>query len=458
MNQLLGSLLRLEPERLRRIFGIGLPIIGAMLSQSLINLIDAAMVGRLGDAALAAVGIGGYASFVMVSMVMGLSAATQALIARRQGAGDTDKIHQPLMAGLFFACAISIPLTLIFIGVAPWLMPALTDNPDVAAIAVPYFQWRTAALIAVSMNFVYRGYWSGIGETRQYLMILLAMHAINVSLSYVLVFGLPAIGVFGFEGWQGLGAVGSGIGTAMALVCGTAMYAWITFQQHGHKLGRIEWPTRATLLQLNKLAWPNSLQQTLFALGISVFFWIIGQIGTTEQAIGHILISLQLVLILPAVGMGIAATSLVSHALGAGNKHDAHRWGWEVVRVASLVIALIGVPLWLFPEWILQIFTNEPELIAAGILPLQVTGIFIAFEVTAMVLTQALLGAGASHKVMKINLAMQWCVFLPLAWVVGPMLGYGLLGVWILQGLQRSALSVIYSVIWQRRQWAHLKV
>ncbi|WP_245582646.1 MATE family efflux transporter [Oceanobacter kriegii] len=454
----MANALRLEPERLRRIFGIGLPIIGAMLSQSLINLIDAAMVGRLGDAALAAVGIGGYASFVMVSIMMGLSAATQALVARRLGAGETSKLHEPLMAGLFFACAVAIPLTLVFIALAPWLMPALTDNADVAAIATPYFQWRTAALVAVSMNFVYRGYWSGIGETRQYLMILLGMHAINVSLSYVLVFGLPAVDVLGFAGWQGLGAVGSGIGTAMALVCGTAMYAWVTFRQKREKLGSVTLPTKATLLQLGKLAWPNSLQQTLFALGISVFFWIVGQIGTTEQAIGHILISLQLVLILPAVGMGIAATSLVSHALGAGDKHDAHRWGWEVVRVASLVIALIGVPLWLFPEMILHVFTNEPELIEAGILPLQVTGIFIAFEVTAMVLTQALLGAGASRKVMKINLAMQWCVFLPLAWLVGPVLGFGLLGVWILQGMQRTGLSVIYSVIWQRRQWAHLKV
>ncbi|WP_221798549.1 MATE family efflux transporter [Oceanobacter mangrovi] len=446
----LGTLLRLEPQRVQRIFGIGLPIIGAMLSQSLINLIDAAMVGRLGDAALAAVGIGGYASFVMVSMVMGLSAAVQALVARRQGAGNTERLHEPLMAGLFLACAIAAPLTLLFIFLAPWLMPALTDNPDVAAIATPYFQWRTAALMAVSMNFVYRGYWSGIGETRHYLIILLAMHFINVSLSYALVFGLGD--------WAGLGAVGSGIGTAMALVCGTAMYAWMTFRKQRHKLGNVELPTKRTLRQLGSLAWPNSVQQTLFALGISVFFWIIGQIGTVEQAIGHILISLQLVLILPAVGMGIAATSLVSHSLGAGNHQDAHRWGWEVVRVASLVIALIGVPLWLFPELILRIFTDEPALIAAGIHPLQVTGVFIAFEVTAMVLTQALLGAGASSKVMKINLMMQWCVFLPLAWLVGPVMGFGLLGVWILQGVQRTGLSLIYSIIWQRRQWTQIQV
>ncbi|WP_369857964.1 MATE family efflux transporter [Candidatus Thalassolituus haligoni] len=446
----LGRLLQVEPQRLSRIFGIGLPIIGAMLSQSLINLIDAAMVGRLGDAALAAVGVGGYASFMMVSIVMGLSAAVQALIARRIGAGATDKLHEPLMAGLLSAVLLAAPLSLLFIFLAPTLMPALTTNSDVAAIATPYFQWRTAALIAVAMNFVYRGYWSGISETRRYLQVLLIMHAVNISLSYVLVFGVG--------NWQGMGAVGSGIGTAMALVFGSAMYSWLTFTNQRQRLGQIKFPTRQTLLQLIRLAWPNSAQQALFALGISILFWIIGQIGTQEQAIGHILISLQLVLILPAVGMGIAATSLVSHALGAGNHKDAHRWGWEVVRVASFTLALLGLPLWVFPEWILRIFTNETGLVQAGIVPLQITGIFIAFEVTAMVLTQALLGAGASRQVMKINLTMQWCVFLPLAYLVGPVFGFGLIGVWALQGLQRAGLSLIYSMIWQRRQWTHLSV
>lgn len=450
LSAILGRLLWIEPQRLQRILAIGVPIIGGMLSQSLINLVDAAMVGRLGDAALAAVGIGGYASFVMVSMVMGLSSGVQALVARSHGANQHQKLHEPLMAGLLSALTYGIPLAALAIVLAPHFIPLLTNNPEVAAIAVPYFQWRSAALIAVAMNFVFRGFWSGIGETRKYLQTLLFMHSINVAASFVLVFGMGS--------WNGLGAVGSGIGTALALAFGTAMYSWITFTRQRDRLGEIRWPTRETLLRLNRLAWPNSAQQTLFAMGISVMFWIIGHVGTSEQAIAHILISLQLMLILPAVGMGIAATSLVSHALGANNSQDAYRWGWEVVRVATFCLMILGIPLWLIPVPVLHLFTHEPALIALGTDPLRLTGLIIALEVTAMVLTQALLGAGASRMVMRINLAMQWGILLPLAWVIGPAMGFGLFGIWVLQGLQRIGLSIIYSIIWRQRHWSHLAI
>lgn len=449
MNWLLpfSRLLRIEPQRLLRILSIGVPIIGGMLSQSLINLVDAAMVGRLGETALAGVGVGGYATFITVSMVMGLSAGVQALVARRHGAGDSD-LRAPLYAGLLLALLVGIPLSLLFILIAPYLIPLFNSDQQVLDIAVPYFEWRTAATVAVAMNFVFRGYWSGIGQARMYLYSLLVMHLVNVLVSYVLIFGLGD--------WEGYGAVGSGMGTGIALFFGAGLYCWLTFRHRDD--GRRRRLSQETAWQVLRLALPNSIQQTLFALGISVLFWIIGQVGTQEQAIGHILISLALLLILPAVGLGIASTSLVGHALGRGNHDDAYRWGWEVVRVAMLMMALLGLPLWLLPEWVLRLFTPDQHLIELGSWPLRITGLNIVFEVTAMVLTQALLGAGASKQVMRISLTMQWGVLLPLAFLVGPVAGFGLLGIWLLQGLQRITLSLVYALIWRARRWAHISV
>ncbi|WP_430462432.1 MATE family efflux transporter [Thalassolituus sp. LLYu03] len=443
-----AHLLRIEPGRLSRILTISVPIIGGMLSQSVINLVDAAMVGRLGDDALAGVGIGAYATFITVSVVMGLSAGVQAMVARRYGAQQFDTLQEPLLAGLRLAIYIGLPLSLFFWFAAPWIIPLFNKDQAVIDIAVPYFEWRTLATIAVGMNFVFRGFWNGIGEGKTYLQTLLIMHLVNIVVSYVLIYGMGS--------WAGFGAVGSGIGTTIAMIFGCLLYYWQTFHRFRDRFAEVSQVSRDTMNKIVRLTLPNSTQQTLFALGNSVLFWIIGQVGTQEQAIGHILINLALLMILPAVGLGMAATSLVGHALGRGDTDDAYRSGWEVVRVAMLLMALFGLPLWLFPESILRLFTPHEHLIALGSTPLRITGFSIVFEVTAMVLTQALLGAGASRQVMRINLLMQWSVLLPLAFVMGPVAGFGLLGIWLLQALQRITLSLIYGVIWKRRHWSRI--
>lgn len=447
---LTGRLLRIEPGRLQHILTISIPIIGGMLSQSVINLVDAAMVGRLGDNALAGVGIGAYATFITVSVVMGLSAGVQALVARRYGAGQRQNLTEPLIAGLQLAAMVGLPLTLLCYLAAPWFIPLFNPDPQVTAIAIPYFEWRTLATIAVGMNFVFRGFWNGLGEGKTYLYTLLVMHLVNIAVSWVLIFGVGS--------WEGFGAVGSGMGTSIAMFFGCFLYYWQTFRRHRTRFPATTGVSRATMTSILRLTVPNSTQQTLFALGNGVLFWIIGQVGTQEQAIGHILISLALLMILPAVGLGMAATSLVGHALGREERQDAYRWGWEVVRVAVLIMALFGLPLWLFPEYVLRLFTPHEHLIALGSTPLRITGINIVFEVTAMVLTQALLGAGASQQVMRINLLMQWCVLLPLAFLVGPIAGFGLLGIWLLQGLQRITLSLIYGAIWKGRHWSRISL
>lgn len=440
-------MLNIESARLSRILSISIPIILGMLSQSLLNLVDAAMVGNLGSKSLAGVGIGSYASFLTVSLVMGLSAAVQTLVARRMGAKQSEIAGKPLMAGLILGTLISLPITLFFYLFSSNLMSLFSSDQDVLAIAQPYFEWRTFAIIGIAFNFCFRGYWAGIGETRSYLKVLLWMHIANVFFSYILIFGIPALSIPAY------GAEGSGMGTCIAIFIGTVAYLKLSLKKAGHHGFSLHIPSKAMMTSLTRLAIPNSLQQGFFALGVSVLFMIIGLIGSDEQAIGHILISIALLLILPSVGLGIAATSLVSHSLGGKDPESAYRWGWEVVRLAMCLMLILGLPISIFAESILRIFTADEHLITLGTLPLQITGLSIIFEVTAMVLTQALLGAGASRKVLAINFVMQWCFLLPLAYLIGPHLGYGLLGIWFVQSAQRISSSALYASLWHRRNW-----
>lgn len=429
---------------------LGLPIMGGMLSQSLLNLVDAAMVGSLGQAALAGVGLGGYVNFMAIALVMGLGVGVQATVARRRGQGLVDQSAEPLNNGLLIAALIALPLSLLCWFNAEAILALLSDDPEVTAIGADYFRWRALAIIAVGCNFAFRGYWNGIRQTGRYLQILVVMHIFNVVISYGLIFGR--------FGLPEMGAEGSGLGTTLAMFLGTALYFTLTWRR-GRRQGFLRrLPPLAELRLMLRLSLPNSLQQLFFATGVTVLFWIIGQIGTAELAVAHILINLALLLILPGVGMGMAATTLVSHSLGAGQPQDAYRWGWDVVKVAALMLFLLGLPFWLMPQLVLQIFTQDPELLALGQWPLRITGLGMTLDATALVLTQALLGAGASRMVMGVNLGSQWLIFLPCAYLIGPVLGGGLLAVWLLQSLYRVMASVIFAILWRRKHWADIRL
>lgn len=437
-------------ERFKNITLLGLPIVGGMLSQSVLNLVDAAMVGSLGEAALAGVGLGGYANFVIIALVMGLGVGVQATVARRRGEGRNEQLAAPLNHGLFIAALLSLPLMLLCWFNAERIIGLLSDDGDVIAIGSDYFQWRTLAVIAVGWNFAYRGYWNGIRQTGRYLQILVAMHVFNVVISYGL--------IFGHFGLPEMGAAGSGLGTSIAMFLGTGMYfllTWHTGRRHGFMRSL---PSLTDIRFMLRLSVPNSLQQFFFATGVTALFWIIGQIGTAELAIAHVLVNLALLLILPGVGLGMAATTLVSHSLGEQQPQEAYRWGWDVVRVAVVTLFIMGLPFWLVPELILQAFTRDPELLTLGTWPLRITGLGMTLDAIALVLTQALLGAGASRTVMSVNLGSQWLIFLPCAYLAGPILGGGLLAVWLLQSLYRVMTSVIFAIMWERKHWADIQI
>ena len=436
--------------RTREILHLSLPIIGGMMSQNVLNLVDTWLVGGLGAAALAACGLANFMNFMAVAAITGLSTAVQALAARRVGEGKSGEAAVPLNGGLLLSVAVGLPLSALLIWLTPSFFPAMVDDPAVAEAGVPYLQWRLVAVALVGMNFSFRGYWSAVKLTRLYLYTLLWMHALNILFSWTL--------IYGHFGFPALGTSGAGIGTSLAIAVGTATYFWHASRHaksHGFLHGL---PSREQVRSLLRLGMPTCIQQLLFSGGFTMLFWIVGQIGTGELAIANVLVNITLLAVLPGIGFGLAATTLVSQALGRKDPDDAHRWGWDVYWVAARLFIVLAVPMLLLPQPILAFFLRDPLLVEIGTLPLRLVGLGILVDGLGLVLMHALLGAGATGLVMKVSVGFQWLLFLPLAYVLGPMLGLGLTAVWLCMTLYRALQSAVFVVAWQRRDWVHIKL
>lgn len=437
-------------QRSSQLFTLALPIIAALISQSIINLVDTAMVGRLGADALAGTGLGGYANFVGIALVIGLGGGVQAVVSRRYGEKRFDKLSTSLNAGLLISLVIGIPLTLIYYFLAPLFMPLLSGDSAVDPIATEYFQARIIALVAVAGNFCFRGFWNGINQSKIYMRTLIAMHVINVIASYSLIFGA--------FGMPEIGAKGAGIGTTIAMFSGLLMY----FVQ---AMNRVEcpdmlrkMPLMSTIKDVARIALPNSVQQLFFSLGLLALFAILATIGTAEVAAAHIIINLILFLILPGLGMGISAASLAGQALGASDPELAHRWGWDSTFITAAFLFILSMPMWLAPSFIVSIFTKDASVIAIARLPLIITGFTIFYDALALVFSNTLVGVGNSKAVMFTTLFSQWLLFLPCAIIGTTYLGFGLLGVWLLYLSQRFISSSLMAYIWYRRRWVDIKL
>jgi putative MATE family efflux protein len=439
-----------DRERRKLVWGIALPIMGGMMSQNILNLVDIGMVGRLGDAALAATGIGSFTNYLAISFIIGLSAGVQALAARRLGEERHSETAIPLNGGLLLALLMGIPLCLVLIAATPWAFNFLTDDPAVRELGTPYLQVRIASMVAVGMNFSFRGYWSAIHMTGVYLRTLLIMHAINIFLNWVLIFGnlgAPELGVFG-----------AGLATTISLYIGTALYFFFAFRHAVDKGFLHGMPSRSTLWQQFRLSLPSSMQQLFFSAGLVTLVWIIGQIGTAEVAAVNVLMTFHITAILPAFGVALAATTLVGNALGRDDVEDAERWGWNCAAMTfiyGIALSLLLIPL---AEPLLGIFLTNPETRRLAHLPMILWASVIAFDTAGMVLMNALIGAGDTRRSMWISVIWQWAFFLPLTFVVGPVLGLGLIGVWILNGVYRAAQAVNCATQWAGRKWTHVKI
>jgi Na+-driven multidrug efflux pump len=114
--------------------------------------------------------------------------------------------------------------------------------------------------------------------------------------------------------------------------------------------------------------------------------------------------------------------------------------------------------MWLAPDLVSSIFIHEESTRELARWPMRIMGLTLPIEAVGFAFMHGLLGAGDARRVMIIGVGSQWLLFLPVAFLVGPLLGYGLLGVWLWQGITRSVQAALFFSRWRSRKWQQIEV
>jgi MATE family multidrug resistance protein len=413
-----------DRELIRDILRLSYPVIIGMISHTILNLVDTAMVGRLGDVALGSVGLGSFFILVTVLVFGSVSVGLQAITARRLGENKTEEFEQIVLSGSFLALVIGMVVSVAGYFLSPWIFSLLSDSPEVVREGTPYLAIRSLSLFSMVMTFALRGFVYGLARPRIDMIVSILVNLLNIVLNYFLIFGhwiFPRLEVRG-----------AAIASAVSTIIGLAVYiVFVYFRVHRHLPTRESGSmlSRDLISQIIRISAPRALQ-SISIFGFLVFLSLVGEIGIGELAISSIIHKVFNLSFMIGMSVGTASATLVGRSLGANDPDLAVRYGWYSVGLGVLSMGIIGMLFVFFPREIMGIFTQSPETIEKGVLPFRLLGIFQFIDGTGIVLSRILQGVGSTFYVMISEMFCIFVVLIPSTYLAVHILKGGIVLAW----------------------------
>lgn len=403
----------------KTLLGLALPLIAASLSDVLLNVTDTVFVGQLGAGGLASVAAGSAIYLLAAEVVSAAAIGYQIVAARRFGAGDIAGV------GRAFSAAITLTMAIAIFGAAVlWLgrpiVGLVTADPLVAAEASLWLRLRSPGLIFLAASVVLAMTFQSARRPRWVMLTALLTNALDVALTFVLVFGVGPV--------PALGVAGSAIASSIAGMCGCSLLGWAVWTTRlvriDHGAGR-----RAEFAGILRLSGPEIASSAIDYAGNMTYLAIVATLGVTALAGGQVGLIVLLVLFRLASTIGVATQILIGQSLGQGKFDEArqHLFGGRLLTIGlmtglGLTLAALATP-------IARLFTPALEVVAAAADAIAVIGLSLPFLAWATSSVGALRALGLTTLVSWTNIACAWGVQLPIAWILGIEWGFGLTGV-----------------------------
>ncbi len=445
--------LQLHPEYSRTVVRLAYPVSLGMLSITLLGVVDTAMLGRLGPAPLAAAGISAVGYFTLIFSLGGIGVGVQTITSRRYGEGNDPACGETLTSGVMLAIVFGLPFLVANAWFAQFFAPLLSSDSQVKWLGEIYLRYRLLGAIFFLLNMVYRGFYNGLGDTKKQLVSAIIVTVVNIALDYLLIFGNLGFPRMGIKGAAIASTIATGIGTVYFLIASLSSDYRDRFTPYRHVWGAV----RRTLPIL-RLSVPVMAQQFIANGSFFAFFSIVARIGTLELAASNVIRSVLGLSIMPAIGLGTAAATMVGQNLGAARAREAELFTWEAVKLASYLMGGIGLLFMVFPREIFAIYTNDPAVIELGRIPLLILGATQALDGAAIVLSQGLQGAGNTRYVMVIELLVCGFIYLPIAYFFGLQLHGGIIGAWSGEFIYWFAFALFMAWRFREGSWKRIRV
>ncbi len=429
------------------------PVVLAQISQTLMGLVDTMMVGRLGQESLAAVAVSTLFFSAVAMSIKSVDVAVQTFTARRIGQQRDSEVGPVVATAVAIGLILGSVFMLIGLAWPDFLMTLVTSDAHVRELGARYLVFRYLGILPLILFFQIKGMFDGIGWTRIGMLVGVGMNFLNILLNWLLIFGHWGLAPMGVGG----AALASSLSTAFAALVILGLALRPAVRQRFQLFHRSNF--RKDLIRpFWKIAWPPAVQTLGIVIGFLIFYFILGRISVLAVAAGSVVLRIGAVSFMPGVGMGAAVQTLVGQSLGRRDPDGARRVAWSGVALAICIMGAFGVLFIMLPVPIMGLFSDQKELIAAGVPILRLMGLVQVIDAVGLTLSGALRGAGATRPVMLVDIINGFVLMPPLAWFFGIRMNGGLVGAWIGLLVWFTLYALILTVLFTRSRWQELEL
>ena len=446
------------PFGYKEILKLALPLIITTGSWSITQFIDRVFLTWYSPEAIAAAMPSGMLNFTMVCVFIGTINYVTVFVAQYFGSKNYKMIGAVMWQGLYLALFGALIL-LPFIPAAGAIFNFIGHEPEVRELQIVYFQIMTVGAFTVLCSCSLSSFFSGIGKPYIVMWTNVGMLVFNVIANYILIFGR-----FGFPE---MGIKGAAISSVISSVLNFVIYFAIIFKKdYRLKYNSLSaWRFNPKLIyRLLKFGLPNGFQFLLDMIGMTIFIFLVGRMGTSSLAATNIAFNIGNFSFMPMIGLGIAVSILVGRSIGAKNIKNAEFCtysGFQMTGLYMLTIALLFVfvpKIFIMPFAANVDMADYQDMFTQAAILLRFVAFYCLFDTMNIIFASAIKGAGDTRfVVLVLGLATVLFMIIP-SYFAFFVFKLSLLGVWVIPTLYVVVLGIIFWLRFRNGAWKRMSV
>ena len=430
-------------QQLKLCLMLSYPAIIAQLSSVLMQYIDTSMVGHLGAAAGASIGLVTTCMWLLMGFCGACGSGFSVQVAHLIGANDFKTAREVLRQGLVSALLFSGAIALIGMAIAIPLPYWLGGTDEIASDATKYFFIVAACLPFMQIDWMCASMLQVSGNMKVPSYLNIGMCVLDVCFNYLFIYVLD------------LGVVGAAMGTGLAeIITAATMLYFLTVRSPELNLLQDKGPFKPSSRVLEKaldIGGPMALQNILIRGGYIAATIIVAPLGTIAIAANSFAITAESFCYMPGYGIADAATTLVGQSVGAGRKDLATRFAWITTLTAMVIMGFLAILMYAFAPQLMGMLTPEAEVISLGARVLRIEAFAELGYAASIVIYGACVGAGDTKLPSVMNFTSMWLVrIVPAIFLVK---AYGLVGFWIAMAVELTFRGTIFLTRLTRGKW-----